>query len=285
MSSASPLDPLAVVQTAAAAPRLEGEPLVSQTAHRLRNVENTTAPADTPSPSTQAQAPSSAPAAGTSSDMPGPITEEAFARISPPNGMPTATGGPLIATETTSAMISAKLENGEPVLTLRIAPIVTPTATAVETTSPDDAVEPTVISAPPSEQALATPAIAVTHAPEPAAEPVAAPPVEPAHPRAKPAIHTPARAPAPVHHAKPRTPARVTTTSAPARQADEDEDEEETTPPAPDPLNAPYVPSATPALGDEEPMPAPATGAPASTTPPPTQGPPTGGPTPLTMPQ
>lgn len=279
LSTTAPMDPLAVVQTSAPAkPALEGEAPASQTAHRLRHVENTTPAADT-----TAQAPTapSAPAtpAANGADAPGPITEDAFAHTSSPSAMPTATGGPLIATETTSAMISSKLEDGEPVLTLRIAPIVTPTtAAAAEPTDPDNAVEPTVISAQPTEQALATTAVAIT-AQAPATEPVAPPPAEPAHPRAKPAPEKPAlqaaeRAPEPTRHAKPRTPARVSTTAQPAREI-----EPQDAPAEPDPLNAPFIP-ATP----EQPTGA-ATGTPASMTPPPAQAPSTGGPTPLTMPQ
>jgi hypothetical protein len=212
--------------------------------------------------------------------MPGPISEEAFARTSSPNTMPAASGGPLIATEATSAMVASKLENGEPVLTLRIAPVVTPQATAVETADPDNAVEPTVISAPPTEQALAAPAVGTA----PAAEPVAPPPPpvqKPAPPKAKPAaLHESEPAPEPVRRAaaKPaRTPARVTTVAAPAHHSEE----EPAAPPTPDPLNAPYVPSSSPTLGNDEVSTAPATGAPASMAPAPSSG----GPTPLTMPQ
>ena len=281
MSTTKPVDPLAVLQApgATTSAGFEGEPPASQKARRLRNVEN--APRPQPSAAT-VTAPTSDTA---SSDVP-PVTEEAFAPTAP-STIPAASGGPLIAAETTSALVSSKLENGEPVLTLRIAPVVTAAAPAVDATDPDNAVEPTVISAPPSEQALATPAIAVapTLAPPPAApaaEPQRAPTI---HPHVKPALAEPAPEPEPVSHhthAKPTPPpARVTTTAAPAHVAPAKEPITVEAPPVPtaaDPLNAPYTP-----LTIEEPVaPAPASPPPAPAT---GQPQPTGGPTPLVMPQ
>ena len=284
MSSAAPIDPLAAVQIPGAA-RLDGEPPASQTAHRLRKVENTT-----PAATTRAPAPTATPAvATTGSDMPGPITEEAFAPTAP-SVLAVSSGGPLIATETTSVMVSSKLENGEPVLTLRVAPVIAAAAPTVDTSDPDNAVEPTVISAPPTEQALATPAIAAAPLPAPAAEPVAPPPpAEPAiRPRTKPALQATAPAPVePQRRVKPRTPAppaRDTTTAAPALAPAPTHVEEPVAPPVPDPLNAPYIPSNSPTLGTEEPATS-ATGAPAPMAPAPAQPQSTGGPTPLTMPQ
>ena len=288
MSSAAPIDPLAALQVPATATvkaaSLEGEPPASQTAHRLRKVENTTpAPATTTS-TTPAATVTPAAATTTGADMPGPITEEAFAPTAP-STLPVSSGGPLIATETTSAMVSSRLEDGEPVLTLRIAPVVAASAPAVDTTDPDNAVEPTVISAPPSEQALATSTVAT--APVPATEPVAPPPpAEPVvRPRTKPALQTPEPAPVePQRRVKPHgtaPAARVTTTAAPAPSPVE----EPIAPPLPDPLNAPYIPSGSPTLGGDEPTTAPATGAPAPMAPPPAQPASTGGPTPLVMPQ
>jgi len=281
MSSAAPMDPLAVIQTSAATKTaLDGEPIESQPAHRLRPVENTTAPAPATTATPTTVAPSAKPVIATAStDMPGPISEDAFTRTSAASAMPIASGGPLIATEATSTMVAAKLEDGEPVLTLRIAPVLTPAATAVETADPDNAVEPTVMSAPPAEQALATSTVAAV-TPTPAAEPVAPPPAEPvARPRTKPALQAPEPAPEPVRRVKPRpTPARVTTTAAPAHASHESE--EPAAPPQADPLNAPYMPSTSP-LSNEQPSTAPATAAPASMAPPPSSG----GPTPLVMPQ
>jgi len=291
MSSAAPVDPLAVLQipaASAATASAEGEPPASQPARHLRPVENNNAPIQT-AVATTVPAPASTPAVA-STDMPGPISEEAFAATAP-NTMPVSAGGPLIATETSTAMVAAKLENGEPVLTLRIAPVVAPTAATVDTNNPDDAVEPTVMSAPPTEQALATPAASMTPAPEPVAEPVAPPPAPaPAKPRKPAAAALQEPAPAPVEPTRRATtkpkpaPARVTTTAAPAtaRHIEEEPMAPPSPPPAPDPLNAPYTPSASPTLGNEEPSSAPATGAPAPMAPPPES---TGGPTPLTMPQ
>ncbi len=277
MSSAAPVDPLAVLQipAASASPTSDGEPPASQQAHRLRQVENR-APAQTAT---------AVPAvAANSTDMPGPITEEAFAPTAP-NTMPVSAGGPLIATETSTAMVGSKLENGEPVLTLRIAPIVPATAPTVDMTNPDDAVEQTVMTAPPSEQALAATPIAAPAAAEPAAPPPAPEPVT--KPRTKPAtaaLREPEPAPVePTRRAtttKPKpAPARVSTTAAPAPSRHVEE-EPVAPPPTPDPLNAPYIPSASPTLGNDS---GPATGAPASMTPAPSES--TGGPTPLTMPQ
>lgn len=282
MNSTAPVDPLAVVNIPVA--RLDGEPPASQTAHRLRRVANTTPVATPAAPTESASAPSVETPA---TDMPGPITEEAFAPTAP-SVLPVSTGGPLIATEATSAMIASKLEDGEPVLTLRVAPAIAAMPASIDTTDPDNAVEPTVISAPPIEQALATP-IAVAPIPEPvAAVPVAPPPApEPtARPRTKPALKAPEPAAEPQRRTRPVKPARISTTAAPARDDDDDDDDVPAASPpppapppppaAPDPLNLPYTPSSSPTLGADE---ATATGAPAP------MAPSSGGPTPLTMPQ
>lgn len=272
MASAAPMDPLAVVVKVQPA-KLEGDEVASQTAHHLRQVENTTTVRPAPAATTTA-----------SSEMPGPITEEAFAPTRPTT-LPVSAGGPLIATEASSAMIAAKLENGEPVLTLRIAPFVAPTTPTADAADPDNAVEPTVISAPPSEQALTTTAAVMSTpapAPAPEAEPVAPPPApEPAAKPRKPALReAPAEATEPVRKPKPRTPARVTTTAPAAPPVEEHVPA--ALPPAPDPLNAPYTPSASPTLEETSP----ATHAPAPMgAPQQPQGESTGGPTPLTMPQ
>jgi hypothetical protein len=217
--------------------------------------------------------------------MQGPVTEESFVPTAP-NTIATATGGPLIATETTSAMVSSKLENGEPVLTLRIAPVVAASAPAVDAKDPDNAVEPTIISAPPSEQALATPAVSV--APAAISQPAPAP-IEPQHPvaihpRVKPAltkVTPPEEEPAPRRHARaPVAPARVTTTAKAATPPEPKlpaAGELQPIGPSTD-LNAPFLPATSPAA-PVTPSPAPATtGSPSQTAP-------TGGPTPLVMPQ
>ena len=295
MSSVTPVDPLVALQIpgASAAADLEGEPPASQKAHRLRNVENTTprtAPITTAARTTVA--PTAVPASAASSgDMP-PVTEEAFATTAP-SGIPASSGGPLIATETASAMVSSKLENGEPVLTLRIAPVVAAATPAVDSADPDNAVEPTIISAPPSEQALATPTVALT----PVAAPVAAPPVAPqraisVHPRAKPAVSVAAPEPtepaSSLHHAHARTvtaPARVTTVAAPAPAKRPAPTSDLALPAASDPLNAAFAP------GDEPVTPTPVTPPPAAAAPAPAPPAATGqpqstsGPTPLVMPQ
>jgi len=281
MNTASAMDPLAVVVRVPVA-KAEGEAPASQTARRLRHVEN--APTTTAASTTARPAATLATTTTTSGEMPGPITEEAFTPTSP-STLPAATGGPLIATEASSVMMSSKLENGEPVLTLRIAPFVAPTAPTADLTDPDNAIEPTVISAPPSEQPVATTAAMTTPVPE--AEPVTPPPppAEPAPKPRKPAIREAAPAPEPARKpVKPRTPARVTTTAPAAPAAGSLEEQLPVAPPpAPDPLNAPYTPSASPTLSTDEPS---ATGAPAPMTgQQPQQPASTGGPTPLTMPQ
>jgi hypothetical protein len=292
MSSAAPVDPLAAVQTAARTASLEGEPAASQEAHRLRNVENTPQPAAptpaAPKPVVAAArttpAPAPAPTVDTSNSDPGPITEAAFTTPTPPPA-PVSSGGPLIAAETSTSMMSSKLENGEPVLTLRVVPVVAAAPPAADT-DPDNAAEPTVISAPPAEQALAAPAMMTTAtAPAAAVAPTPAPEPEhqpPARPRVKPALQAAAPAPEPTHRparTREKPPGRVTTIAAPAKEV-EPPPAPAPVPVAPDPLNAPYIPPS------EEPSAA--TGAPASMTPSqPQSAPPpsSGGPTPLTMPQ
>ena len=288
MATAAPIDPLVALQLpgTSVAAGLEGEPPASQTAHRPRNVENTPAPLPV---TTVATAPAASPASDASTgDMQGPVTEESFVPTAP-NTIASATGGPLIATETTSAMVSSKLENGEPVLTLRIAPVVAASAPGIDSKDPDNAVEPTIISAPPSEQALATPAVSV--APAAMSQPTPAP-IEPQHsvtihPRVKPAltkVTPPEEEPAPrrSHSRTPVAPARVTTTAKPAQPPESTKlpaaGELQPIGPSTD-LNAPFLPATSPASPPPAPSPAPAaTGSPSQTAP-------TGGPTPLVMPQ
>ncbi len=282
MATVAPVDPLAALQIpgASVAVGLEGEPPASQKAHRLRNVENTTATARlaTATPATAATSTSDASAGDTP-----PVTEEAFAPTAP-SVIPASSGGPLIATESTSAMISSKLENGEPVLTLRIAPVVTAAAPAVDRSDPDNAVEPTIISAPPTEQALATPSITVTPAAAPAAAHVEPQRAISVHPRVKPALSAATPEPVePVRRSHTREPARVTTIAAPAKQTAPAE--APTVPAAPDPLNAAFTPGTSPTLDEPTAPASPPLATPS--TPPPSSGQPqsTGGPTPLVMPQ
>lgn len=285
LASAAPMDPLAILQISVAnAASLDDDEAASQTARRLRKVENTPT-AETTTTTRPMAAPTHA---ATGGEMLGPITEEAFAQAKPP-AAPVSAGGPLIATEASSAMIAAKLENGEPVLTLRIAPFVAPTMPTADLTDPDNAVEPTVISAPPSEQALATPAPAAAPTPAEADddedEPVAAPAPEPqAKPRKVALKPAPASDDEPTRKPAKRT-ARVSTTAPAAPPAPAAAiDQQPHALPTPDPLNAPYTPAATPTLGTDEPS---ATGAPAPMMPATSSQPEasTGGPTPLTMPQ
>jgi S-DNA-T family DNA segregation ATPase FtsK/SpoIIIE len=277
-ATVAPVDPLAALQIpgASVAAGLEGEPPASQKAHRLRNVENR---------ARQMAPVASAPAAPSASDTsPGdipPVTEEAFAPTAP-STIPAASGGPLIATETTSAMVSSKLENGEPVLTLRIAPVVTASTSAVDATDPDNAVEPTIISAPPSEQALAAPALAAAPVAAPVTAPVESQHTLSVHPRVKPALSEAAPAPVePAHRAHTRAPApaRVTTVAAPAKHTAPVE--APILPATSDPLNAAFTPSTPEEPEAPAPSPSPAPTQPAATGQPQS----TGGPTPLVMPQ
>jgi hypothetical protein len=292
MNTAAPVDPLAVLQIAAPAVALEGE---SQEARRLRNIKNEGAPAaPAPTPAVPASTPP-APAIDTTNSDPGPITEAAFAATAQRTPAPASAGGPLIATETSSALVSAKLENGEPVLTLRVIPVIAAAAPAADIVDPDNVVESTVLSAPPAEQAIAAPAIALSTAPPPAPPALKpAPAAEPSPPPARQRTKPPALKPAadddddddappvrkPVRAAKP-APSRVTTVATPAKPAEPE-------PPAPapidlrpppsaaDPLNAPYSPPSTDPLTSD--MDDTAGDMPTTT-------PSTGGPTPLTMPQ
>ena len=208
---------------------LDEEP-ASQTAAQPRNFSN---PAASARPTTALPAPVAAP----SIEEPPVIDEKAFT-LSMQIAQATGSGGTFIPPATNSKPVSSKLVNGEPVLVMKIAPVVSQIA-AVTKMEPAPAVTmPEVAPEPVSPQGLMT-SLPVATAPFEEIIPAPPPPVAKAKPKP---------APAELAQAQPK-PAKPKVPPPAPRIVPEDEAYQ---PPASEPIATPVAPEAL------EPLPVPA---------------------------
>lgn len=240
---------------------LDEEP-ASQTAAQPRNFSN---PAASARPAAAKPAPVTAP----SIEEPPVIDEKAFT-LSMQIAQATGSGGPFIPPATNSKPVSSKLVNGEPVLVMRIAPVVSQIA-AVTTVEPTPAdTTPELASDPVSPQGLIT-SLPVATTPFEEIIPAPAPPPPPA------AKAKPKPAPAELAQAQPK-PAKPKAAPPAPRIAPEDDAYQ---PPASEPIAIPVAPEVLEPMSAPESVPVAAPVSPAVADTPPVA---TSGPAPLITP-